>query len=293
MRRCLAALLLIGIASQAAADEFDVPTLRGSTPFIPAAPTYTRWQGFYVGGQVGRSSTEMNFQGATQALISYLLRTTALENTAMPSQWGVLGTANTNTSSFGVFAGYNSQWDDVIVGVDAHYNSGPAFANAPVAPIRRIVAAGGNVYDITVNGSASMRITDFGVARARAGWILGNFLPYMTGGFAVGRADVTRTANTFGAENPPPGYPGYPAGPAVCGPGVPPPPAAPCTEFNLSNSEGKQSAFIYGWAVGGGLDALVMPNVFLRAEYEYISFSKIMGITARMNTMRAGLGFKF
>ena len=41
-----------------------MPTLRGSSPFIPAAPTYTRWAGFYVGGQIGYEQRRDEFRAA-------------------------------------------------------------------------------------------------------------------------------------------------------------------------------------------------------------------------------------
>src|SRR4029079_15459005 len=106
MRRWfVVALSLLGSAAQAFAGDFDVPTLRGTTAFIPAPPTYTRWEGFYFGGQVGQSSAGMNFAGATQSLIASLLRTTALERQQAPSEWGVLGHSDTSGTSYGGFVG--------------------------------------------------------------------------------------------------------------------------------------------------------------------------------------------
>ena len=52
----LVVLCLLAFMTQTHAQEFDVPTLRGSSPFIPAAPKYTRWAGFYVGGQIGTAA---------------------------------------------------------------------------------------------------------------------------------------------------------------------------------------------------------------------------------------------
>jgi outer membrane immunogenic protein len=283
MRRWfVAALCLLGSGAQALAGDFDVPTLRGSTAFIPAPPSYTPWGGVYFGGQVGRAGSEMNFEGATQSLISYLLRTTALENEQHPSEWGVLGRAHNSGQSYGGFVGYNTQWSDVVVGIDLHYNRSSFFANAPVSPITRVVSAGGNAYYVNVSGDASMRITDYGSARLRGGWTIGNFLPYATVGFALGRADVTRTAHVSGAENPPTGYPSVPCDPLTG-----------CVAFNFSASDGVQSAFIYGWSAGGGLDVMLMPNFFVRAEYEYVSFVKLQGIEAKINTARVGAGVKF
>lgn len=274
MRRWLAAVLVIGFASHAAAGDFETPVLRGSQPFIPAAPKYTRWAGFYAGGQAGYSSVEMDFSNATQALIAYLLRTTALENEQQPSQWGTLGTARPGGSSIGGFVGYNSQWDDVIVGVDIHYNRASITGNAPVSPITRVVSAGGLNYTVTVSGNASMQITDFGAARLRAGWIVNNLLPYATAGFAFGRANVSRNANVFVTE---------------CTTASPP----ACGDFTFTGGDGKSSAWIYGWTAGGGLDYMIMPRVFMRAEYEYSWFTRILGIDARMHTARLGAGLKF
>jgi len=258
-----------------------MPTLRGSSPFIPAKPTYARWEGFYVGGQAAHSSATMDFSGATQQLITYLLRTTALENQQHPSEWGVLGKTNPSGQSYGAFVGYNSQWSDVIVGLDIHYNRSSFFSFAPVSPITRAVSAGGNSYIVTVDGDASMRIIDYGAARVRAGWIAGShFLPYGTLGVAVGRADISRTARVSGVENPPGGYPTTPC-------------TAPCVPFNYSTSEVKDATFIYGWSAGFGVDVVVMPNFFVRAEFEYMSFAEVEGIKAQLATGRIGAGFKF
>lgn len=69
--------------------------------------------------------------------------------------------------------------------------------------------------------------------------------------------------------------------------------AAPCIPFSFSENDNRSHAFIYGWAVGGGLEVMVMPHVFLRGEYEAIAFSPISNITAITQTARLGAGFKF
>jgi outer membrane immunogenic protein len=284
MRRWLVAsgmLVVVGMltpVTQASAQDFETPTLRGSSPYIPAPPKYMRWQGFYVGGQVGYGSTNMNFSGATESLIAYMLRTLTLENEQQVSRWGVLGKAHPSGTSYGGFVGYNFQFSDAVIGIDVHYNGGNFSGIAPVAPIGRSTTAGGNGYVVFLDGSGSMRITDFGSARFRAGWVVGNFLPYAMIGVALGRADVTRSARVRGVET-------IPCDTEGCTPVT--------TPFTFSSSDSKTGAFIYGWSAGGGFDMMVMPNVFVRAEFEFLSFSTIQGIESQMSTGRLGAGFKF
>ncbi|MGH6771326.1 MAG: outer membrane protein [Xanthobacteraceae bacterium] len=282
MRRWFVALCLIGLASGANAQEFELPTLRGSSAFVPAAPVRTNWAGFYFGGQLGRSSAQMNFSGATESLVRFMLRELALEEEAQPSTWQVLGSKDTSGVNGGFFFGYNTQWDEAIIGFDFNYSRGTHAATSPIFPIARMTSAGGNIYLVNLTGTGSMEIHDFASARVRAGWAIANFMPYATLGFAVGRADVARSANAFIVENPPPGYPG-----TLCS-------SAPnCTEANFSQSETKNDAWLYGWSAGGGLEMLVMPNIFLRGEYEYINFTKVQGIKAQIHSGRVGAGLKF
>ena len=194
----------------------------------------------------------------------------------------MLGKASKSGTSFGGFVGFNTQWEDAVVGFDLNYNRGELFSFAPADPLSRVTSAGGNSYNVTVSGDASMRITDYASARVRGGWVAGNFMPYATLGFALGRADVSRTATVSGAENPPAGYPTV-----ACDP------LAGCVPFSFTSTESKKGAFIYGWSVGGGIDMLLMKNAFLRAEFEYISFTKVYGIEAQISTARVGAGLKF
>ena len=47
------------------------------------------------------------------------------------------------------------------------------------------------------------------------------------------------------------------------------------------------------FTVGGGIDYAVLPNFFLRAEYEYMGFADIADMKVNVNTVRAGAGVKF
>jgi outer membrane immunogenic protein len=72
-----------------------------------------------------------------------------------------------------------------------------------------------------------------------------------------------------------------------------PPPQPVVTPFDFSLSETKNAHFIYGWTAGLGVDVMVMPNVFVRAEVEYVGFSAAQGIKADLGTARVGGGVKF
>jgi outer membrane immunogenic protein len=277
MRRLLVAFGLIGLVSHAFAADYELPTLRGSETFVPAPPTFFRWAGIYAGGQVGFGSAHMDFSRATRSLVAFSLRELALENEVHPSGWQVLGTADNGAANAGGFFGYNSQWDDLILGVEVNYSRTSYSANAPISPVARRTSAGGNVYDVTITGSASMHITDVATVRGRAGYVMGSFLPYVMGGVAFGRADVTRSGTASGVQNPD---------------ALPPGPPLP-VPFTFGSSESKTGAFTYGWTAGFGVDVMVLPNVFVRGEYEFVSFTQLSEITASISTGRVGAAFKF
>jgi outer membrane immunogenic protein len=218
MRRLLVALGLIASISRAFAADYELPTLRGSDSFVPAAPAVAaccpRWSGFYAGVQLGYGVASMDFVASTQDLVAHMLRELALEAEAQPSTWQVLGKADTHSSSYGGFIGYNIGWESLIIGVEFNYSRTSFSADAPISPITRVTAAGGNTYLVTLTGGASMHITDVATLRTRAGYEIGNVLPWVMIGAAAGRADLMRFASAFGQENPNP----------VCPSAGPPPP---------------------------------------------------------------------
>src|SRR5262249_10201382 len=114
-------------------------------------------------------------------------------------------------------------------------------------------------------------------------------------GVALGRANVVRTAGVSGTVND-----SYTV-PTVCGidgTGAPIICDTPVTDTRALNLPGpltdsKNGVFAAGYAAGLGLDVELFPNLFFRAEWEYISFAPIKDIRATASSARAGLGFKF
>jgi opacity protein-like surface antigen len=55
----------------------------------------------------------------------------------------------------------------------------------------------------------------------------------------------------------------------------------------------RDNAYTAGFEGGVGVDVAILPNVFVRAEYEYIVFSPVGSVRASVNTARAGVGIRF
>ena len=275
MRRVIYVLLAFAFAPSAFAD--DLSWLTGAQPAAPM--NVNGWAGIYIGGQVSYSNAGGDFSKTTQAPLAFALRELTLENEQQPSSWPVLGQANHSAAGFGGFAGYNTQFERLILGVEANYDQANLSLTAPNSPISRRVTAGGIPYDVTVTGSGSVSELNFGTLRARGGWALGNFLPYAFAGVAVGHANVNIVGTTFGVQNPPLGCPA----------GTNP----PCVPFSFTGTAGKNGEWMVGFTFGGGLDVALTRNVFLRVEYEYVQFAPIANLVVDVNTVRGGLGVKF
>jgi hypothetical protein len=83
--------------------------------------TFTRWSGFYFGGEIGVSSAYSDFSKSTQPLVQFSLQHTTVETQDHPSDFKVLGNGSAVAAGGGAFLGYNTQWQDLILGVEATY----------------------------------------------------------------------------------------------------------------------------------------------------------------------------
>jgi opacity protein-like surface antigen len=268
MRWLLCGIAFVGVGQASAADLGD-SFLRGSQTII-SAPGGMRWDGFYVGGQVGATAAGGDFSGASKSLIHDMLRTTTIENEAPVSNWPVLGKVDTTATNYGGFVGYNMQWDCAVVGIEANYNR-TNFNLSSSAAIRRTFATSSGFNDVQVNADGSVQMTDYGTLRVRGGYALGNFLPYGTLGLAVARADVNRSATVTGRD----------------------PNDSTTVLYQFTSADNKTGDFAFGWAAGLGMDMALMQNVFVRAEYEYLQFGDFHGINMHLHSARLAAAFKF
>jgi outer membrane immunogenic protein len=281
MRWLLPALGLMGLSSPAFAADYELPTLRGTQTFVPAYPTYSNWSGFYAGGQLTYGNANADFTNSTQSLLAFALRDLVFETEAQPSSIPVLGAANTGAAGLGGFVGYNFQFDNAIVGLEFNYTHTGFNAAAPDSPIGRLTGAlsNGKQYDFFLTANGTMNTTDVGVLRTRLGYVAGNFMPYITIGAAVGRADLALSVSCSCQEI-------TPADPVRKTP-------ASFIDFSFTQGQSKNAAYLFGYSGGLGLDFALTQNIFARAEYEYIQWSPIWQISSHLQTARVGLGARF
>src|SRR3954471_11760211 len=106
MRRLLLATAMLGMVSAAnAADMPDLPILRGS--FTEGLSTSNvNWQGYYIGGQ--------GDYGTVTSKVSSTINSDIQSTFVTPGpayNWQPLAAAHSSNGGYGLFAGYNGQWD--------------------------------------------------------------------------------------------------------------------------------------------------------------------------------------
>ena len=279
MRRLFLCLCFFGLSSQAFAADLDWP-LRGPERPIVTVP---QWGGVYFGGQAGYSSGGTSFGGGVNDLAAEVVRNTFLES--IVANLDTLGKVNSNGANFGGFVGYNTYWEGAILGVEANYSRMSLnMANSDSIPPLLISNDSGApaghhfVYGVSLTGTESLRITDLATFRARGGWSAGRFMPYGFIGAAVARADVSRSATVAWDRT------DFPDDPLV----APIPPAS----GGGTKADVKNGGFYFGYAAGLGMDVLLMPNVFVRGEWEYVGLP-IQSMQVNINTFRAAVGVIF
>ncbi|MBX6328043.1 MAG: porin family protein [Pseudolabrys sp.] len=263
-----AAVAAMPAGGAAAGGWLDAP-LRGSL-----FDGYALWEGFYVGGHASYVSGGADFSNVTQSVVADALRNTSLDSTFGISSWSLLGKSDSNGSGFGGFLGYNWQWDDVVLGLEANYTKAD-WSAVSANSVSAQMTSGTTTHDVTVDARSSIKLIDYASLRGRAGYATGHFLPYGLIGFVVGRADIATSATITDTQTDNS--------------------ASPPTVTTVVNqaSDNRSDKFIYGYSIGAGLDVALAPNVFVRGEYERIQFFGLGGLSLYLNNIRGGLAVRF
>ena len=289
MRRLLVALgLLGGLLSPAVAADYDLPVLRGSEPVAPVMTvgpaTFTRWSGFYVGGDLSFNNANSIFPLHPAARGISPARHSGGEQLHHPNYSCSAEVLTARSASAGFWLQYpvarshpwrRSELYAHVVEHDGALHLGRTHHSADPLPLNIPV---GTVTSVNLHANGHFDLTDYAEARGRAGYVVGNLLPYGFVGLVVGRAEYNVSATTDlmwieVANNPNS--------------------SAECGGFPITNSSGQSNALLWGISVGGGLDSALTQNFFLRGEFEFIQFAPITNINVPVVSGRLGAGFKF
>jgi outer membrane immunogenic protein len=179
---------------------------RTDGPVLPAITSVT-WNGWYAGVAGGWGWGE-----ARQT-----------DTTPFDSGW-----YDTNGGLIGATLGFNWQTGILVLGVETDLSYSWIHGSAPQP------APNGNCGGAGL-GRCESDINAVGTVRGRAGAVWGNYVPFVTGGFAYG--------HVHGEEG-----------------------DKPPTAF------GSGSKWVSGWTVGGGIEAMIAPRWSGKLEYLYVDF---------------------
>lgn len=277
---CIAAVtIVIAATGTAQAADLGDDFLRGTlAPF--SSPSYQDWSGVNFGVYVGRSNQSADFGTGSSDLVAYILRNLTVEQEGRVSEWTTAGKATTSTNSYGAFLGYSYEIEPrLIAGADVTYTrfSSSSWTGYSEYTARGYETSDGYFNDIKLNTESRVRIKDYATVRGRLGYAFGQFLPYAILGVAAARVDVERMASVYLTQT------------DISGAGRPNLALDPNPTVKTDN----RSTIAYGLVAGAGLDAMILPNVFLRAEYEFVQFAPVNGIKMNLQTGRVGVGMKF
>lgn len=224
----------VALVAATGAKAADAIVYEEPAPVI-VAPTFT-WNGAYLGGQIGYGWGKSRF-----------------------SQYGEADTLNIKPDGFlgGLYAGYNFDLgNSVVLGIDGDvtYNN---------------LKDSYSVTDAEGTDSLESKLRWSGAVRARAGYAVDRFLPYIAGGVAFGQ--VKNTVSSTDADG----------------------------SFSV-----EQSKTLTGWTAGAGVDYAATDNVIVRLEYRYTDYGRknfdfgTDGASSirdkfKTNEVRLGVAYKF
>ncbi|PZO01714.1 MAG: hypothetical protein DCF30_06715 [Hyphomicrobiales bacterium] len=278
------ALVICALGATTAAKAADYPVLRGSQieDAPPPPPDFgtgsTNWTGFYFGGLAGYSDTNFDVGRGAANIVANHLRSTTIEAEMQASSLLNMPNFSKRNATFGGFAGYNLQFGDVVLGFEADYTHHDAKGTSADAIARSRTLSDGYSTSVWLTGTTAAELKDVGTLRVRAGYAMGAFMPFITGGLAIGNGTVTSTATvrTNGVDADPSEAPVLQSYSSASG---------------LLVSSRKNSTML-GGTVGAGVEAL-FGGLLLRAEAQYVRMEAQGNVVVETTTARVGAGIKF
>jgi outer membrane immunogenic protein len=184
MNRNFVGTLVVASLLATSAMAADLPVKAPYTK-APPIPVYN-WTGFYigvnVGGSWGRESDDGYVTGSSSAQRYTSITGVAVGApvvTALPTL-PITGRSNVNGVLGGGQAGYNWQWQSLVLGVEADFQGTDEHSTSALCTVSGC-PTGTTLY------STEYKLDWFGTARGRAGFlVMPQLLLYATGGLAYG-----------------------------------------------------------------------------------------------------------
>jgi outer membrane immunogenic protein len=200
---------------------------------VTAPITIDPWTGFYLGGNVGYSAGRLGHSTAT----TFIVGTSA----------GLTDTTSARRSLDGVIGGGQIGWNwrlapNWIWGIETDFQASDQKVHNTA--IVNTFAAGAVQTQTTLS---EQKLDWFGTVRLRGGYVTGNALWYVTGGYAYGKISSNESALRG------PGAVGF---------------AAFAGAGNVSSTRG-------GWTLGGGAETKLSDNWSAKIEYLYMDLGTL------------------
>jgi outer membrane immunogenic protein len=244
------------LASASGAHGADMP-VKAPVYKAPPAVIYD-WSGVYAGGNIGyswgRAATDTNISGYSVVPLDAPFIVPGAAFSDANRLKGIIG---------GAQIGYNVQAGQWVVGLELDWQAsgekgGATRTNAfagdfSIPPVDFFVT-------VTDTTQYDARIRWFGTVRGRVGYATGNILPYLTGGLAYGRVQVSGTNAVTGVVT-------------ACFGGP------PCGDTPLNPTVTSLSAakVNLGWTLGAGIEGALasMSNWTWKLEYLYLDLGSL------------------
>jgi outer membrane immunogenic protein len=288
MRYSFALLGIVGIVGLSgpalSADPASTPVLRGALPL--AEPIFD-WSGFYVGGMAAYANGNMSRDRLRVApSLTQIVAGSAIEQSILQQPLTVSGQNQSGSTAFGIFAGYNTAVDDMVIGIEADYYKSQITGTNVGFGSGQTVAREVGPLTVSEGWSATtlsrVKISDYGSVRGRIGYAWGNLLPYLAFGVAVARmsysdsASINATLTQLDTST------------------IPVTRTTRGIDFNPNSFTTRVGTSVqFGYALGTGIDWALTSNIFLRAELSHMRFGNINGFDIAINSARVGGGLKF
>lgn len=234
------------------------------------------WSGFYGGVHAGASVGEIDSSAFAKPLAQRALPSAGITQDLLLNTIAFRRT-NQATTSYGAFAGMNWVWDDVVLGFEGDYTRSNIRGKSAFGPYGLMRVDGTNEWGVNSTSEARARISDWATFRGRVGWAAGMFMPFLTAGLALGNVDGrATTSGTWDRID------------------ISTPPARPVIGAGAFSAVVGRRGIAYGGVVGAGIDMQLLPNTFVRAEWQHIQFaSGADRPDISLNTARVAGGVKF